>query len=347
MSNLATAVGRVQSQRKGVIADRTRRFVYSGGTPMLVIDPRSSGVQSNPIEGGMIHAIVPWTETLPPVWSDAAKTFKSGSREVLPTESLANIQRKFVLGEMGDMGIREVTTLAQLPYKYDDPDTAFDEAFDYFEVVHPVLTKECPFGLEKTHTTTTQQNLGAMFHQACPTCRLEFLKSEECDQRIIEASASGFDAAILGQIREELIAINEATLRFANRMVDQTDAELEKKSRGEIAQSVRHEFDHIYLKMTHRTPNAKLEATIASQAQMTAQMTAQTVAQVMAQINAQNAAQNAPVAPVAEAGTALTADELAEYRELKAKSDANKERMAKVRAAAKEKKGDGDEPIAD
>jgi hypothetical protein len=265
MQGLASVAARMNETQRATVNDLTRRFVYSGGVPHLVCDPKKSRIMSNPIAGGQLHVLVPSKDTFLGGYDDMNGRFKVVERTIYPAEYIVNLQRKFVDSDSGDVGLMELRSIFDVEHQYGERDAdSYDLAFDYFHVLHPPIDK-CPFGLEKTYASRTPGNLNATAYQACPTCRLAELKSKDCDERIYQASQK-LDSAVLQALREELILANEKAISFAEIQISVTEAELEGASHGQIgAKRSRNEIDLVYLKMLHRQVDAQKDREIQQQ----------------------------------------------------------------------------------
>lgn len=258
---MSTALGQViaranQTKEAISINDFTRRFVYTGGTPMMSMNPKASGISANPIDGGVLWPILPSQDIHMGSFNDYTQKHTVVKRTVSPLENIVYLKRLFVEGE-NDLGLRVLESLTKVEHVYgQSEEESYDLAFDYFAVVHPKIT--CSFGLESVLTSTAPGHMSSKHYQACPTCRLADLTSEACNDRIFAASQR-LDSAVLQTLREELISANEATLAYARLQVDLTNADLEKRSRGEHGKPNRSSVDFIYLKMLHETVTEKKE----------------------------------------------------------------------------------------
>lgn len=342
MSTTAT-VAKLKAANQIQVNDTTRRFGYSAGVPYLSIDPKYSGLPSRNVPGGRLLTFITEIETVVGPYNEQKKIYPHIPRQITPKEQVYYVAKKFHVGM--DAGFRELQSLTKLPYglleEIKDPNTGkvvrpeqyADEGVDYFAVVHPKLRDACPFGLEDNFVSHAEGNTGAEWFQACPTCRLAELESEECGMRIAN---SHLDRSILTNLRQELINACRAAIVFAETRISLIDADLEKRAHGEHGRSHRWEVDFIYLKMVHReAPQAvkpMSQADIVSQA---AQAAASGV------FSAMNAAQPAPAAIQApEDAVVLTGEDKAAYEQWQA----NKAKMAQVRAAKQEKNDGSDNP---
>lgn len=254
MSAIAT---RFKAAQAVTVNDMTRRFGYAGGTPNLSISPKYSGLRRTCVPGGELLLFAPGIEKYRGAYDDFKRIYPTITRTISPVEFQTNVRRKFYDGPSGDTGYRDIDCLTSIPYRAGDgvPGGYQDEAYAYFEVVHPVIT--CEFGLESVYRTGAPGNVGAEWFQPCPTCRLASLKSEDVAQRIAE---SELDQSVLIKLRDALIEANHATVEFANRQVTDVAADMERRSHGEPqGRTSRNEIDHIYLRMIHKTLEKKQE----------------------------------------------------------------------------------------
>lgn len=331
------------------VTDRTRMFGYSAGLPNMNIDPKKSNLKCNPIDGGVL---LPFFGGKDGYKGDIQPNgaYRQLYLDIPPSEYAYRVDRMFREGV--DMGYRTLKMLTQLPHELPPPrpqmprsvdpitrrqdgyelaewnkrinayDSLYndewykqnDQAYAYFNTIHPVLT-ECEFGLNKlVQLNDPGTQPGTLFFQHCPTCRLAHLKSNECSEAVFAAS-DVMDSKILLELRETLIAANEAALSYANANVNKVLGDISKRMTGsDNGRSTLNTIERIHLQMQHKTENAKEDSSTTM---------IRTLAQEMAMTMKQN---------VVEVPT-LSADELEEYRELKAKKLEAQERMAKAREA--------------
>jgi len=238
---------RLQTAEQTTIQDTRRVFGYQGGVPHLTMDARDSGLDSNPIKGGKMLLFVPGVIHYRGMFDPYNKKYTRHSLKVMPSERARTVANKFQFSE--DFSYRTLEPLTQLPYKV-TPDEYIDEAYDYFAVVHPIIT--CPFGLETDVVSNTGGNIGSSWYQACPTCRLKELQGDECSQRIFEASGNGMDSKILADTRAILIDSCQTAITFAERKVADIEGDMTLRRSGQNGRATRNEIDFIYLKMLHR-----------------------------------------------------------------------------------------------
>ncbi len=225
--------------------NRTRVLGYAPGwTHFMELDPLGSMQQSRQIPQGQLIVFKPHVE---PAFD--------GDFNPSPVENPAqyyadNLTSNFHHGE-NDWGYRSLPFLTNLPY---DKDTGWDEADEYFSVVHPTLT--CEMGLE----LPTESNLGIPV--PCPTCRLKWLKSTECEAAI---QSSPKDYHILTELKDMLTASQEAALRFARKKLDETNGDMQKARAGAPGKSAYQDCDYHYMAMLHKKPDHIEQADLMNQ----------------------------------------------------------------------------------
>lgn len=215
--------------------NRTRVLGYAPGwTHFMELDPLGSNQQSRQIPQGQLIVFKPHVN---PGYD--------GDFNYLPVENTAqyyadNLTNNFHHGE-NDWGYRTLNFLTDLPY---DKETGWDEADEYFEVLHPQLT--CEMGLE----IPTESNLNVPV--PCPTCRLKWLKSTECEAAI---QSSPKDYHTLTTFKDTLIASQEAALRFARKKLDETKGDMQKARAGAPGKAAYQDCDYHYMNMLHKKPD--------------------------------------------------------------------------------------------
>ncbi|MDL5055893.1 hypothetical protein [Geitlerinema calcuttense] len=335
-TSLASATAKMNEIQRKSVDDRRRRLVYSGGTPHMACNPKTSGIESNPIEGGRLYVIAPGRDTMNGAFNEGTGSFDKKEIEIMPVTYIRGLYRKFVESDAGDMGLRELRSLIEAPYEYGNTaEESYDLAFDYFNVLHPPLSKPCPFGLERVYSSVTPGNLNAQMYQSCPTCRLEELKSEACSERIFQASQS-LDSGILQALREELIAACEATLAFADYQISVTEGQLEGAKHGEVgAKKTRNEIDQVYLKMRHR----RIDAVREQETQQQIEILTTSLQNALQGAASQPVKAEAPAEAPAEDVIVLSGEDKAKYEEWQKRSAA----LAKAREVQKQNKATKDE----
>lgn len=342
------AVAQYHAVNATQVNDRTRRFGYSGGVPNLLMDAKKSGLDCNPIEGGRLLLFLQGKDGFIQAGHDGNGNIRKAYHTNYPIDYLNNVGRAFHL--TNDMGFRPLEMLTKLPYEtppappvkaptsaeatnnpfsviqYEEKIKGYnetyneqwirdhDEAYAYFDVVHPALN-ECSFGLNKP-VQLTDPGVGAstLVMQVCPTCRLADLRSEACEQRIYEASQH-LDSEVLMQLRTALIAACEAAILHASNKLEEVESEIQGRRSGEMAGRTRYNvIDRILMKMLHR--EERKETNVVEQ-----------LAGALANAAGVNQQKVAPAIP--EGGKVMTAEEVAEYEAYKAR----KENLAKARAA--------------
>lgn len=299
-------LNRVKSTQS-VVQDRTRRLGYSGGVPNLVMDSKKSGLDCNPILGGQLLLFLPGKDGYLGGWDDMRGGYKRLYVDIMPGAYQFVVNKRFHTNE--DFGYRNLDMLTNLKTEFVG-DEYFDEAFDYFNIVHKKGIK-CPYHLNQpVQLSDPEVGESTPVYQHCPTCQLADLESEACSERIYKVSDK-FNSAILMQLRDELIVANKAALRHVESKRQMILSDIARKMTGtQPGRNTLNTIDRIHLKMMHKEENQQTN---------TATDMIKTLAQEMA---------------VAMAGTkvetpTLSAEELAEYEAYKKR----KEQMAKAREA--------------
>lgn len=323
------------------VNDRTRRLCYTGGTPFMAIDAKKSGLSCNPITGGTLHQLVAKRQYYTGAYDPFKKSYPRLFNWEMPGDFAKVLSRQFE--QSTDMGYRNLPMLTALPYELrtdaNGNEIYHDDAYAYFDVVHPRQTS-CPYGLNTlVQFTDPQAGQSTPGYQHCPTCQLKDLTSQACLNRISDAVAlnpSVFNESTLLELRDALIEANRASLAFVARSIEAVTAEINSRRAGS-PQGRTHfnTIDLIHFKMQHKEAPRDEQSTL--------------ITQLVQGLTANQT----PTAPVA-ATPAIDADTLAqlkEFTEWKASQDAKKaadtERMAKVRAGrSKVTEGDGEPPLA-
>jgi hypothetical protein len=192
----------------------------------------------------------------------------STTLEISGQEFADTVSGRFQYGPNGDLGYRTLGMLTELPY---DKETGYDEADAYFDTVHPPLYETgltCEMGLEveKNHN--------------CPTCRVKWLESKECEDRIL---ASGLDYAIADALRKTLIDSNKAGLAFVRSKLNATDSDIAQAKAGKPGKGGYDEIDFHYAKMLHKKDAVTEQAELVTkQAKVQADALAQSLAGIFA-----------------------------------------------------------------
>lgn len=314
-------INRFKATNAVKVNDTTRVFGYSGGVPNLVMDAKKSGLQCNPILGGVLHMFVPGQDAYLGGLDTFTGTYPKRYVDLMPKDYRKAVDDKFHLIE--DFGWRNLDMLTQLPYEV-TAEHYLDAAQDYFRVVHPDLN-ECPFGLnQEIQTSDPEVGAATKVWQACPTCRLEQLRSEETSEIIFKASAPlsqgglGMDSGILASLRAALIEACEAALVHVESKHQAVLSDIQNKLTGNMpGRNTLKTIDRIHLKMLHRSETKAPDM-------------AQVMGQAMAGALKEAGVGAPPVAPpVTPPVNVLTDEEMAEYEAYKQKKAA----MAKARAA--------------
>ena len=316
MSN--NTLTRFRKANQTQISDTTRRFGYSGGTPMMAMDANKSGLEGcNPIRGG---------ELLLFVYNPKAAGYIGGGVDMFtgerkkqyvplyPRDYQTVVDRAFHTND--DLGYRNLDMLTAVPMTVTDTEYS-DDADKYFSVVHPRLS-DCPYGLNQpVQLSDPEVGDSTPVYQHCPTCQLADLRSDACSQRIYEASAT-LDSQILADLRATLIEANEAALRHVERKSSMVQSDIARKMTGtQAGRNVLNAIDHLHFKMMHKEENAATNTS----AEMIRGL-AQEMANAMRQ-------PTAVASTLPEGAKVMSAEEVAEYEAYKAR----KEQMAKARAA--------------
>jgi hypothetical protein len=240
---------RLKNSQPQNVNDPTRYLGYSGGVPNMTIDPKDSSLTCNPLYGGVLLTFTATSVGYLGGWDTMKGGFRRQYTNIQPWENALTVDRKFHLTE--DLGYRTLPMLKKLPYGVREDDSVFDEAEDYFGIVHPLLAS-CPFGLnQKIVTTEPSVGHADAVWQHCPTCQLAHLKSNDCMKAIDRASDR--DYAILLDLRKVLIEANEAALRYVGQKTDLILGDINNRKAGQqIGRTGMNTIDRIMLKMQHR-----------------------------------------------------------------------------------------------
>lgn len=307
-------INRFKAVGNTTVNQRTRCFGYSGGLPNLVMDAKKSGLQCNPITGGTLLMFLPGKDAYLGGLDTLTGEYPKRYVDIMPADYATVVDRRFHLEE--EFGWRNLPMLTNLPYEVTATEY-FDMAEEYFKVVHPEIN-ECPFGLNrKIQTSDPEVGDSDLVWQACPTCRLNELKSEACSERIFAASGQGLDSEILADLRATLIDACEGAIRHAERKNQMVVSDIARKMTGsQNGRNSLNTIDRIHLKMLHRNEPT---ANDTSGAEMIAKVVAETMKGVQA--------------PSADA---LSSEEVAEYRAYQAKkAQMQKAREAKTKVETK------------
>jgi hypothetical protein len=255
-----------------VVRDRTRVFGYSGGAPGMLMDAKKSNLDCNPIEGGRLLMFAPGKDGYLG-GLDAKGKFKQAYVDMMPTDYANLVDRKFHLND--DIGFRMLPMLTKVPYKAwsevvgekkdGSPNVVAkyeDEADAYFNVVSPPLN-DCPYGLfQKIAHHNPEVGTGELIMTPCPTCRLAELKSDECSERIYNAS-NHLDSEILLKLRDTLIEANEATLTHIASKSSMVVSDIARTIAGQKGfRTTLNAVDRIHLRMMHKEENQQANTTV-------------------------------------------------------------------------------------
>lgn len=253
------------------VNDRTRRFCYTGGTPYMAIDQKKSGLRCNPITGGQLHQLVARRQGYTGMYDPQKKQYPKLWHWDMPGDYASMLERRFQTGQ--DMGYRNLPMLTSLPYELtkdkDGNETYSDDAYDYFAVVHPTLAN-CPSGLNRfVQLTDPSAGQSTPVYQHCPTCQLQDLKSQACLDRIsqaVESRPAFFNLETLLELRDALIAANEASLAFTSRSLEAVKAEIDGRKAGNPNGRTHYNVvDLIHFKMHHKEQPINEQSTLITQ----------------------------------------------------------------------------------
>lgn len=148
------------------------------------------------------------------------------------------VEAKFGKSSKFDFGFRYFDFLADLPY---DPVTGYDKADEYFETLHPELT--CEMGLETVQLGASGDVLNNEKPWPCPTCRIAFLESTDCQDRMFK---SGLDYDLLERLRLAMLDSYKAGAFHARLKYERSKTEVE---------AGRHSYndaDFLHMKLIHK-----------------------------------------------------------------------------------------------
>lgn len=219
--------------------DRRRMFGFSGGMPHMIISPLASNQPTEEIGQGQLILFKPHVS--PNVDGD----FKPAPIERAPKTFANVLTYNFGTDSENDWGYRTLSFLTELEY---DKDTGVDEADLYFDAVHPKFSqieKTCEMGLEVLVFNDNDD-----VPRPCPTCRLQYLASDECKVRMAE---SGLRQDILTQLHEALVVSYTQSRAFAQKKLDESKSEIDKGRNGQPSMKLAFtDVDNFYMKMLHR-----------------------------------------------------------------------------------------------
>lgn len=207
-----------------------------------------------------------------------------------------NLDFNFHIGE-NDWGYRTLGFLTNLPY---DKTTGQDEAQKYFDVVHPTLA--CEMGLE----TPTGDNYDVPV--PCPTCRLKWLESTECEAAI---QGSSLDYHLLTELKDTLIQSQKAALTFARKKLDETNGDIQSSRAGSPGKRAYQDCDRHYMAMLHeKAPEVKQAELMNDQARIQGEAIAKGVAAAVGNIQ--------PAAPVLSDADRQEYEDFLAFKKMKA-----------------------------
>lgn len=247
--------------------DRTRVYGFSGGVPNMSMRPVVSNLQAHVIPQGQLLMFKPRVDNINRLIDS---TVHVEQQETSPTGFLNAVAAKFQRG-VRDFGFRGLPMLTPLQYgvfTFQGRMIEYDEADDYFAIVHPPLS--CEMGLEVAP------------NEPCPTCRIQWLESAECSRRIADALQNAdkwkhavcanrtFDQEILNSLRSALLDSYQAARAFATYKLGRSKGDVEARKGGSHGKSSLDAVDHYYQRMLHEKPDHITQAEmITKQAEIT------------------------------------------------------------------------------
>lgn len=246
---------RYQDNTQTAPLDRRRHLGFAPGCNAMVMTPLGSGQQSEFIPQGQLIIFKPKVERgVDPDW-------KPMQTEYSGQQFLDRVASRFQYGEH-DWGFRALDMLDELDY---DKETGWDEADAYFDIVHPTfesLGKTCESDLE-----VIEANINYDVAMPCQTCRLAFLNSDECRERM---DSSGLDGEILDELRTRLIESYRAGAAFHRLKLGQTDSDIMGKSHGAPGKGTYTDADYVFAKNLHKqAPHLEQARAMAESARIT------------------------------------------------------------------------------
>lgn len=230
------------------VIDRRRVYGYAPGLRMTM-NPRGSNVPGWSIPQGQLILFKPRVDGYMKekmksvIGKNGERLLSYDAEEEYSAMHFANaVAAKFQGGTM-DFGFRILECLTDLPY---DKQTGEDEADDYFALLHPKLT--CEMGLEEVTYGPAGDLLNGGLPLPCPTCRLKWLESTDCQEAIFN---SRLDHNILEDLRKVLISSNKAGIIYATQKLAKSAGEVEATSGGNRKQAY-DDADRHFMKLLHK-----------------------------------------------------------------------------------------------
>lgn len=234
-----STAARYADNTKFKIIDRTRMFGFSGGMPHMIMSPLASNQPREEIGQGQLILFKPHVEQA--VDGD----FQPAPLENPPKSYAAALTYNFGTDAENDWGYRTLPFLTELDY---DKETGRDEADLYFDAVHPKFSqidKTCEMGLEVVVFNDNDD-----VPRPCPTCRLQYLASQECMDRMAN---SGLRQDILSQLHQTITVSYTQARAFAQKKLDESKSEIDKGRNGQPSMKLAFtDVDNFYMKMLHR-----------------------------------------------------------------------------------------------
>lgn len=234
-----TATNRFADNTAVRVIDRRRMYGFSGGMPFMIISPQASNQSQEEIGQGQL---IPFK---PHVMAAFDGDFTFSPVENAPKDYAKALEINFGTEAENDWGYRTLPFLTELEY---DKTTGFDEADAYFDAVHPKFSqigKSCEMGLEVLVFNDNDD-----VPRPCPTCRLEYLASGECKQRMQD---SGLRMDILTQLHTAIVLCYTQARSFAQKKFEESKSEIEKGRNAQPSMKLAFtDADTYFQKMLHR-----------------------------------------------------------------------------------------------
>lgn len=229
---------------------------FAPNVPHMMANPQATNQPSEQIPQGQLIVFTP--HVFPALDGD----FEPAPAEKSPRDFARTLTMLFHTGE-NDWGYRTLTKLSELDY---DPSTGRDEADIYFDTVHPSFAeihRTCEMGLEVVVEDVNCDKTGKAYARPCNTCRLEWLNSWECSQRIAE---SGLDQSILADLKDTLIKAYTAANEFVRFKLAQTKGDMQAAAAGQPGKRSYQDVDFYYMSLLHeKAPHVQQAEIIAEQ----------------------------------------------------------------------------------
>lgn len=236
--------------------DRRRMLGFAPNVPHMMANPQATNQPSEQIPQGQLIVFTP--HVFPALDGD----FEPAPTEKSPRDFARTLTMLFHTGE-NDWGYRTLTKLSELDY---DPQTGYDEADAYYEAVHPSFAeigRTCEMGLEVLVEDVNCDKTGKAYARPCNTCRLEWLNSMECRERMFN---SGLDQAILADLKDTLIQVYTKGNEFVRFKLGQTKGDMQSAAAGQPGKRAYQDVDYYYMALLHeKAPHVQQAEIIAEQ----------------------------------------------------------------------------------